>query len=178
MEAGLNFLSQPKKHSPDHRPFIVRYEVNGERYIQIVKWRKHETPHHTEKDSLIPAPPDDYSRSTPGAPLERSGCAGSEQEQGTMNLSRISFQNLQWEGIGEGDVESWAKAFPACDVPGELAKMGEWLKANPTKKKSNYRRFIVSWLTRTQDKGGTNRGPSKADPLAGIKKWGQNRGVL
>jgi hypothetical protein len=33
--------------------------------------------------------------------------------------------------------------------------MGEWLIANPAKAvKSNWRRFIVNWLSRSQDKGG------------------------
>lgn len=72
-----------------------------------------------------------------------------------MNLTRISFQNLKWEGIGEGDKQAWAKAYPACDIEIELAKMAEWLKANPNKKKSNYRRFITNWLSRAQDHGGT-----------------------
>jgi hypothetical protein len=40
----------------------------------------------------------------------------------------------------------------------ELVRASEWLKANPTKaKKSNWRRFLVAWLTRSQDRGGTNR---------------------
>ena len=35
--------------------------------------------------------------------------------------------------------------------------MREWLLANPSKKKKNYRRFITNWLTRTQDKGGSKK---------------------
>ncbi|MFY2587186.1 hypothetical protein [Achromobacter xylosoxidans] len=35
--------------------FINRYVVNGERYIQIVNWHKHQSPHHTEKASVIPS---------------------------------------------------------------------------------------------------------------------------
>jgi len=34
--------------------FVVRYEVNGARYIQIANWSKHQNPHHTEKASEIP----------------------------------------------------------------------------------------------------------------------------
>ena len=34
--------------------FIVRYEVDGARYIQITTWSKHQNPHHTEKASAIP----------------------------------------------------------------------------------------------------------------------------
>ena len=36
--------------------FILRYEVEGERYIQISKFRKHQNPHKNEPPSDIPAP--------------------------------------------------------------------------------------------------------------------------
>jgi hypothetical protein len=38
------------------RGFIVRYEVDGKRYIQIVEFAKHQTPHMKEAASTIPAP--------------------------------------------------------------------------------------------------------------------------
>ena len=34
--------------------FIQRYEVDGSKYIQVVNWKKHQKPHHTEKESVIP----------------------------------------------------------------------------------------------------------------------------
>ena len=37
--------------------FIVRYEVGGERFIQIENWHKHQSPHHKEIESEIPQPP-------------------------------------------------------------------------------------------------------------------------
>jgi len=70
----------------------------------------------------------------------------------------ISFNSEKriWDGISAEDMVGWAKAYPACDINTELRRMGEWIVANPAKgKKSNYRRFIVNWLSRTQDKGGT-----------------------
>ena len=52
----LETLSKPKTGSG--RPYIQRYEINGEKYIQIINWHKHQKPHHTEKASTIPpAPP-------------------------------------------------------------------------------------------------------------------------
>lgn len=36
--------------------FIVRYEVDACRYIQIVNWQKHQKPHWNEKESQIPTP--------------------------------------------------------------------------------------------------------------------------
>jgi hypothetical protein len=65
-----------------------------------------------------------------------------------------------WQGITDADRQEWRQAYPACDLTAELAKAASWLKANPTRAhKSNWRRFVVSWLTRSQDKGGTNRTP-------------------
>jgi hypothetical protein len=44
----------------------------------------------------------------------------------------------------------------------ELAKATAWLKANPQRAgRRNWRRFLVGWLQRCQDKGGTNREPGK-----------------
>lgn len=36
--------------------FILRYEVDGQRYIQIVNFRKHQRPHQNEVESVIPPP--------------------------------------------------------------------------------------------------------------------------
>lgn len=47
--------------------FIDRYEINGLRYIQVVNWDKHQNPHHTEKESVIP---DKYGNLTVKKPLK------------------------------------------------------------------------------------------------------------
>lgn len=36
--------------------FIVRYDIDGERFIQISNFTKHQRPHMKEPESLIPAP--------------------------------------------------------------------------------------------------------------------------
>ena len=67
-----------------------------------------------------------------------------------------------WHGITDVDRNTWATAYPACTLDIELVRATEWLKANPTKaRKSNWRRFLVSWLTRSQDRGGTIRSAGK-----------------
>jgi hypothetical protein len=55
IEKGIQDLNKPKNGSG--YPFIQRYAVNGQRYIQIVNWHKHQKPHHTEQESKIPPPP-------------------------------------------------------------------------------------------------------------------------
>ena len=67
-----------------------------------------------------------------------------------------------WHGITDADRQAWATAYPACTLDIELVRAAEWLKANPTRaRKSNWRKFIVGWLTRSQDKGGTIRSAGK-----------------
>jgi uncharacterized protein YdaU (DUF1376 family) len=76
-----------------------------------------------------------------------------------------------WSGITDADRESWATAYPACTLDIELMRATEWLRSNPTKaKKSNWRRFVVGWLTRSQDRGGTNRATSKSADDAARKE--------
>ena len=53
IEKALQILAKQKTTSPQ-RSFIIRYEINGEKYIQIINWDKHQKPHHTEKASIIP----------------------------------------------------------------------------------------------------------------------------
>lgn len=48
------------------RGFIERYEVSGERYAQILNFKKHQSPHHKEQDSAIPYKDGICPRQTPG----------------------------------------------------------------------------------------------------------------
>lgn len=96
-----------------------------------------------------------------------------------LNLKTILLHGREWENITDEDRVSWAKAYPACDIVTELAKAVEWILANPARgKKSNYRRYIVSWLSRTQDSGGSNRGGGKRgeDADAAIDRWAAGKG--
>ena len=49
MESQLQALSR--------KPFIRIYTIDGHRLIQIINWEKHQKPHHTEKESVLPPPP-------------------------------------------------------------------------------------------------------------------------
>ena len=63
-----------------------------------------------------------------------------------------------WAGITDTDRQEWAAAFPGAVLEQELAKATAWLKANPKRAgRRNWRRFLVGWLQRCQEKGGTHR---------------------
>ena len=68
-------------------------------------------------------------------------------------------------------VEKWQQAYPAVDVLSELRRMETWATANPVHRKSNWQRFIVKWLTRSQDRavrGGLN-GPPEGE--GSLDRW-------
>jgi hypothetical protein len=63
-----------------------------------------------------------------------------------------------WQRITDADRSEWAAAYPGAVLDQELAKANAWLKANPDRAgKRNWRAFIVRWLGKCQDRGGTNR---------------------
>jgi hypothetical protein len=79
-----------------------------------------------------------------------------------------------WEGITDADHAEWSQAYPAADLPVELAKANQWLKANPKKaRKSNWRRWLTTvWLSKCQDRGGTHREPGRRpDDKPPPKAW-------
>ena len=70
-----------------------------------------------------------------------------------------------WHGITGEDRSQWALAYPACDLMAELARMHQWLVANPAKaKKSKWRAFVIGWLSRSQEKGGGSLGRRPDEP--------------
>lgn len=61
--------------------------------------------------------------------------------------------------VSQADVDEWTQAFPAVDVMQELRNIRQWCLANPKQRKTavGAKRFITSWLTRSQNKGGSRR---------------------
>ena len=59
--------------------------------------------------------------------------------------------------VTQKDIDSWSIAYPAVDIGSELNKIQAWLHSNPTKRKTvnGCSRFINSWLSKTQNKGGS-----------------------
>lgn len=59
--------------------------------------------------------------------------------------------------VSHADVEEYKELYPAVDIEQQLRNMRGWLNANPAKRKtkSGIKRFINSWLSKEQDKGGS-----------------------
>jgi hypothetical protein len=94
----------------------------------------------------------------PAAPVPTSEPA--KPSRSRAKPSMLWSADAGWQGISDADRSEWAAAFPAALLDQELAKATAWLRANPKRAvRSNWRRFLVGWLQRCQDKGGTIREP-------------------
>lgn len=62
--------------------------------------------------------------------------------------------------VTESEVREWEQLYPSVDVRQELRSMLGWIRADPKhrKTKNGVNRFINGWLSRRQDRGGSNGG--------------------
>lgn len=177
--------------------FVVIYEVEGQKYLEIPTFSQHQHPHPGEKPTC-PAPEavkkncksvtsnlqatdkqltdralylaPSTSHLAPCESPSRPATAGRSTTKDSIGWD----SSEGWHGITDADREAWATAYPACDIRQELARADQWLKANPTKAtRKAWRRFVTSWLSRTQDRGGskTGQGQPAATPREARKFW-------
>jgi hypothetical protein len=109
-------------------PFIVRYQVGGDRYIQVVKFPDHQSPHYTEKPSVIPAPPLD-SGSTPKVlqpPIKGIEAQGSEVNRKGSREGKPKRKQILANGVPVPDgFETPAVRQAIADWIGYKANRGE-----------------------------------------------------
>jgi len=80
---------------------IVRYTVDGRRYISIPGWHKHQNPHYREAPSTLPSPPD-------VAPTLTQRCTNVEPtlNQGCVNVDPTLRQHPREERVtGNGNLK-------------------------------------------------------------------------
>lgn len=74
---------------------------------------------------------------------------------------KIAFANGRWTGVTDEQIQAWKAAYPAVNVSEEINKAAAWIVSNPgTSPKSNFARFLNSWLERHQ-----NRAALRAIPI-------------
>lgn len=66
------------------------------------------------------------------------------------------FEKMAFEHIPENLKEKWSQAYPAVDINAEIKIAEAWIFTNPKRIKSNYNRFLNTWLSKKQDKGGSS----------------------
>lgn len=85
----------------------------------------------------------------------------SESDKSAPNPSGIllPLNDKTFYDVPLDKIELWKEAYPAVDVKQELQKMRAWLGSNPKrcKTRNGITRFINTWLSKEQDKGGIYR---------------------
>ena len=159
------------------RQFIVVYQIGDKSYLEIPTFAEHQRCHPSESPEGFPGREDGQAVIFHGEKLfPAANCALPSFNPSTLNplVAPSTPQRRRcskpadplrwsaesgWEGITDADHAEWLQAYPAADLPVELAKATQWLKANPKKaRKSNWRRWLTTvWLSKCQDRGGTHR---------------------
>lgn len=118
----LDELSKSKPIN-NHSTFITRYEVNGEKYIQINNFLKHQKPHHTEQSSVIPP-----ISSVKARLKHRVQTVTTREGMGKGMGKGMGMEKGMGKGMGSFDV-FW-KAYPNKKSKGYAEKV--FLKINPS----------------------------------------------
>jgi hypothetical protein len=96
--------------------FIVRYEVNGAKFIQISNWSKHQNPHHTEKASEIPGPNGDVTVKERLEPEDTPGIDGGNPADSVFLIPDSRFPVAD-SLIPDSSKETLSGPPPAEDKP-------------------------------------------------------------
>lgn len=91
--------------------FIERYSVDGARFISIVNFGKHQTPHHREPESTVPPPPEQADNRS-SLEQKPKACPGLAQGQPQANPGVAQDKSGESPGTDLGKPGS--SPVPAC----------------------------------------------------------------
>lgn len=180
VEAMLCMLSE--------RGFIQRYQADGERFIQVVNFAKHQNPHIKESASSIPAP-DKHSASTVQAP-EIPERAGLNPESPLLNPDSL-LEDVPPVPAAPARQPKRATALPAefepnetahelaaslaLDLTAELAKFRDYY-AMTGKTGKDWQAGFRNWLTKAAEFRG-KQPQARASPIANREESRRAAGI-
>ncbi len=131
-------------------PFNKKIAMHFEKFEDFQTIRKNrEAPSRIKPPRGTP----EYSgvyRITPALSLSLSLIKeGKKKEEIFFDYEKKKFFNIDIE-----DMAGWKDAYPLVDIDQQIKEMREWLLADPSREKSNYKKFINNWLSSEQSKAG------------------------
>lgn len=105
-------------------------------------------------DSLIPDSP-----STSSEPEKNASEPMLKNDDVFIEIPLVGKKD-ETHPVTKNDIAEYEQLYPAVDVRQELRNMKGWCISNPSRKKTKtgVLRFIHSWLSRTQNRGGSGNG--------------------
>lgn len=100
----------------------------------------------------------------------KASCPEQETVSGPPVISLPLNDGTEYK-VFQDQCQEWAGLYPAVDVMQQLRSMRGWLDANPKKRKTKrgIKAFINSWLSREQNRGGSQR----QQPTQARKSWAE-----
>ena len=202
--ANANITTKMVREGLDHleeQNLIFRYTVRGEEFLKLVSWEKHQRLRSSRRKFPAPEEADgspvsesisvDKSVRKPAAKRAPAHKPASEPctaqnaepepspEPAEPPVAELPLNDGTVYAVTREEAEEYASLYPAADVLQELRNMRGWCLANPAKRKtrSGIRSFIIRWLSRVQDRGGTFQKSSESndpypdyDPFAELRE--------
>ncbi len=132
--------------------FITRYEIEGKKYIQINNFLKHQKPHHTEKDSVIP--PSNNGAITVKTPLDnRLVTGGKEEDKGKLknkNKNKNKRKYLEFVFLSKDEFQKLLKSSNAIQTKQDIRNLNNYLGSTGKSYKSHYH-TILNWRGKKTD---------------------------
>lgn len=97
-----------------------------------------------------------------------ASCPEPEAVSGPLVISLPLNDGTEYK-VFQNQCHEWAGLYPAVDVMQQLRNMRGWLDSNPSRRKTKrgVKAFINSWLSREQNRGGSQR----QQPTQTRKSW-------
>lgn len=165
------------------------YEIQEKPYLQLITWGEHQRIRNQKSKYPEYDPDCDISLTKDSKRQQErandSNCEQNQSEQVEPPVITLLLNTGEEYGISESNVYEWSELYPAVDIMQCLRNMKGWLLANKSKRKTirGINKFIITWLQKEQDKGGT-RGykpvvsqatTSKVEQFAaGAMEWASN----
>jgi hypothetical protein len=156
---------------------LTEYTYNNQRFWQVTGWKHQKIEKPSFKygpfdSSGNPMPFDDHS-TNPRRPfddssppegngeestgVERNGrdvCELGEKSPTTPSGYSFLASDGSLVSLSQSKLDEWVEAFPGVDVPRALSKASQWLRDNPTRRKTKRGivPFLGSWLGKDQDR--------------------------
>ena len=159
---------EPLLRALDERGFIIRYEVAGQRYIQVTNFSRHQTPHVKEAASTIPTPGLHQTSTVQTDEIPHETVAPDKHGANTVlappdSLNRIPDSLIADTGFSESSTDAPAALDPPKFSPKFLAFWNEWLRGVTNGHGGRAPSWVV-WQRMKLDRAGP-------ELMAGLARW-------
>lgn len=130
---------------------MERVRKKGRERQSRYRERQREKAENIQNNVTVTSRNDDVTQQNKKEELDKEEKKEYKKESETPIVELILIDGSQYP-ICQNDVAEWSKLYPNANVEQEFRNMAGWCIGNPSKRKtkSGIRRFINSWLSKTQ----------------------------